>query len=68
MTEYLPRAELHQLTGFARPTKQAEWLAAMAIPHRVDGARVIVSRVHVQGWLEGKHVAQSGGFNWGAVR
>ncbi len=67
MTEYLTQAELHQLTGYARPTSQATWLKAKAVPHRLDGRRVIVSRVHVQAWLEGRNVASSG-LNLAAVR
>lgn len=67
MTEYLIPAELHQLTGYARKTQQAEWLKERAIPHKVEGSRVIVSRVHVQAWLEGKHTISSNGPNWARV-
>lgn len=67
MSEYLPPQELHQLTGYARPTSQAQWLKTHDIPHRLDGRRVIVSRVHVQSWLEGRNVV-SGGLNLGAIR
>lgn len=66
-TEYLPPPELHQLTGYARPTSQASWLKERGIPHRLDGRRVIVSRVHVQSWLEGRTVV-SGGINFASVR
>ena len=48
MNEYLNVLELHQLTGLARPGKQSEWLKQHSIPHRADGTRLIVSRVHVQ--------------------
>jgi hypothetical protein len=65
--EYLTPAELHQLTGFARPTSQASWLKERALPHRLDGRRVIVSRVHVQAWLEGRTVVSSG-LNLAAVK
>jgi hypothetical protein len=68
VTEYLPHTELHQLTGYARPTAQARWLAEQGIPHRQDGRRIIVSRLHVQRWLEGKATPNSGGFNWAAVK
>ena len=68
MTEYLSNQELHQLTGYARATSQASWLKDHAIPNRLDGRRVIVSRVHVQSWLEGRTVTSSGDFNWGSVK
>lgn len=68
MSEYLPPPELHILTGYARSTAQAAWLAERAIPHRVDGKRVIVSRVHVQAWLEGRTVASSSGLNLAGIK
>lgn len=67
MNEYLPPPELHALTGRVQPSKQAVWLKDHAIPHQVDGKRIIVSRVHVQSWLEGKIVV-SGGVNFAAMR
>lgn len=66
MTEYLPPPELHSLTGYARPGQQAAWLKDKAIPHRVDGKRIIVSREHVRAWLEGKSIA-TGGLNMSAI-
>lgn len=68
MTEYLTAQELHQLTGYARPTGQTDWLKAKGIPYREDGKRVIVSRVHVQSWLEGKPVLARTGLNVAAIR
>lgn len=68
MTEYLPSPELHALTGYARASSQAVWLKEKAIPHRLDGRRVIVSRIHVQAWLEGRNTAASNGPNWAAVK
>ena len=65
-SEYLSPFELHGLTGYSVRPKQIEWLKAAGIPHRVDGGRVIVSRVHVQAWIEGRTVV-SGGINFGAV-
>ena len=53
-SEYLSLYELHKLTDYARCAEQAAWLANKSIPHRVDGKRVIVSREHVKGWLEGR--------------
>ena len=68
MNEYLNPTELHQLTGYARSTQQASWLKEKSVAHRLDGRRVIVSRVHVQAWLEGKNSAGSSGPNWAAVK
>lgn len=68
MTEYLSTQELHQLTGYARAAQQGSWLAANRIPFKKDGTRVIVSRVHVQSWLEGKPVAARAGLNLAAIR
>lgn len=67
MTEYLNAAELHQLTDYARKQQQAAWLKERSIPHKLDNGRVIVSRVHVQAWLEGKHTISSNGPNWAKV-
>jgi Domain of unknown function (DUF4224) len=66
--EYLDAPELHRLTSAARAPTQAAWLKQKAIPHRVDGKRVIVSREHVRAWLEGRTVQQSTGPNWGALK
>jgi Domain of unknown function (DUF4224) len=68
MSEYLTAQELHQLTGYARPGMQAEWLKSKGIPHKQDGSRLIVSRVHVQSWLEGRPTLMRGGMNVGAIR
>jgi hypothetical protein len=68
MSEYLNSQDLHHLTGYARPGKQAEWLKQSGIPHRVDGSRVIVAHRHVTSWLEGRTVASSVGPNWSAVK
>jgi len=68
MGEYLNSPELHQLTGYARPTQQAAWLKFRGIPHKQDGARIIVSRVHVQAWLEGKPSLARHGMNTAAIR
>ena len=68
MNEYLNVLELHQLTGMARPGKQSEWLKTHAIPHRVDGSRLIVSRVHVQGWIEGRNIISSSGLNLAGIK
>ena len=67
VTEYLSSQELHQLTGYARSGQQADWLKEQGIPHRQDGGRLIVSRIHVQAWLEGKHTISSNGPNWAKI-
>ena len=68
MSEYLSLQELHQITGYARARQQAAWLAEQRIPHRLDGRRVILSRLHVQAWLQGRNSVTSGGPNWGVVK
>jgi hypothetical protein len=68
MSEYLNSTELHQLTGYARSTQQTAWLKFRCIPHKQDGSRVIVSRVHVQSWLEGKPTLARTGMNIAAIR
>lgn len=68
MNEYLPPPELHDLTGYARAGAQAAWLKEKGIAHRLDGRRVIVSRVHVRAWLEGRPVVQSLGLNRAAIK
>lgn len=68
MSEYLNSPELHQLTGYARSTQQAAWFKFRGIPFKQDGSRVIVSRVHVQSWLEGKPILARGGMNLAAIR
>lgn len=57
MSEYLGPSELHVLTGYARCTEQARWLAENSIPHRLDGKRIIASRVHIKTRL--KSIAQT---------
>lgn len=68
LPEFLSAVELHALTGYARPGQQAQWLKENGIPHKVDGRRVIVSRVHSRQWLEGRAVVISEGINFGAVK
>lgn len=60
MTAFLSAIELHQLTGYARPTSQASWLKEHGIAHRLVDRRVIVSHAHVKAWLEGRGVAPAG--------
>lgn len=67
-TTFLSPTELSLLSGYARPGKQAEWLANKGIPHQVDGRRVIASHAHVQNWLEGHCQGFSAGPNWSTVK
>lgn len=66
-TEFLSAAELHALTAYARGAEQDEWLTKEGIPHKLCGRRVVVSRLHVRAWLEGRPVVSSSGPNWSAV-
>jgi Domain of unknown function (DUF4224) len=68
MSEFLTQPDLHALTGYARTGKQTQWLKDHGLPHRVDGARVIVASKHVTDWLEGRTVVTPGEFNWGSVK
>lgn len=67
MSEYLDQAEIRTLTASCRVPTQANWLKERGIPHRLDGRRIIVSRVHVQAWLEGRPTRSSNGPNWAAL-
>lgn len=65
--EFLAPSELHQLTGAARVAAQGDWLTAQAVPHKLVDRRLIVSRVHVRAWLEGRSIITSKGPNWAAA-
>lgn len=67
MSEFLDVSELLRLTGYARVAEQAQWLVAHSIPHHKDGRRIIVSRMHVRLWLEGRLVQNHGQPNWAAL-
>ena len=68
VNEFLPQAELFTLTGYIRASAQAVWLKEHGIAHRLDGRRVIVSRLHVRAWLEGRPIVQSAGLNLSAIK
>ena len=68
MSELLSVQERHELTGYARAGQQSQWMREHGIPHRLDGKRVIVSRVHVQSWLSGRTMASSSGLNMAAIK
>ena len=58
MSELLSVQERHELTGYARAGQQAQWMREHGIPHRVDGKRVLVSRVHVAQVMTKKEIAK----------
>jgi hypothetical protein len=68
MSEYLTAEDIHALTGYARPGKQAMWLRDKGIPHRVDGLRVIICTTHCRNWLEGVTMIRSNGLNLAAIK
>jgi hypothetical protein len=59
--------ELRCLTDYSRAAEQSNWLKERGIPHRREGSRVIVSRIHVRQWLEGRELVVGEGVNWGAL-
>lgn len=68
MSELYSPTEIHALTGYAWPKTQSAWLVEHGVPHRLDGKRVIVSRVHVQQWLEGRTMPSSTGLRLAAIK
>lgn len=68
MSEYLDSRELKLLTDYKYRSKQAEWLKLKGIPFKLDGARLVVAKTHVQNWIEGKLVVQRGGMNLAAIK
>ena len=69
MSEYLAQTELYDLTGYAHTSKQVVWLAEQGIPHLKDNrGRLVVSREHVRGRLEGRTVVRSSGLNLAAIK
>ncbi len=66
-SEFLDSAEVRELTGFSRAAEQDDWLTNRGIPHRRDGRRIIICRVHARSWVEGRAVVSSNGPNWTAV-
>jgi hypothetical protein len=68
MSEFLSQSDLNTLTGYARPSKQTQWLKEQGIPHKVDGVRVIVTSRHATNWIEGRTVVCPGEFDWSSVK
>lgn len=67
-SEFLSPSEVRELTDYAHAKQQAEWLTERGIPHKLEARRVVLSRVHVRGWLEGRPMVAGGGVNLGAVK
>lgn len=66
--EYLSNQELSRLTGSSENRCKSRWLQGQRIPFKEDGRRLIVSRLHVQQWLEGKITLTHSGMNLSAIR
>jgi hypothetical protein len=67
-SEFLSASEVRELTDYAHAKQQAEWLTVRGIPHKLESRRVVLSRVHVRGWLEGRHMVAGSGINFGAIK
>jgi hypothetical protein len=68
VSEFLSPAEVKDLAGCVARDAQAEKLAALGVPFRRDGSRLIVSRDIARRWTCGESFRMSSGVNWGAVR
>lgn len=68
MSEYLDSRELKLLTDYAYKSRQAEWLKLKGIPFKLDGARLVVAKTHVQNWIEGKQITRRQGMNLAAIK
>lgn len=66
--EYLSNQELSRLTGTSENSSKSRWLKGNSIPFKEDGRRLIVSRLHVKQWLEGKITLTHSGMNLSAIR
>jgi hypothetical protein len=66
--EFLSAPEIRTLTGYAGRDAQCSKLDELGVPHRRDGARVLVSRFHARQWLLGEPLKQSRGVDWSAVK
>lgn len=66
-SEFLSSDELRELTDASRAGKQAAWLEENHVPYRHVGTRVLVSRMHIRAWLEGRAIVTSKGPNWAAM-
>ena len=67
-SEFLRQDEVKELTDFTHARQQSGWLTERGIPHKLEHRRVVLSRTHVRGWLEGRHMVSGSGINFGAIR
>lgn len=68
MSEFLSPAEVRELTGCVSRESQRTKLGVLGVPFRADGARILVSRIHVRAWLTGEELRQSQGPRLDLVR
>lgn len=67
MSEFFSPAEIRDLTAAKPVGRQEAWLKEKGIPYQRDGQRLIVLRIHIRAWVEGRPVVSSGGLNWSTV-
>ena len=68
MTELLSPAEVRALAGCVAREAQCNKLAELGVPFRRDGARILISRVHVRQWLAGEVLRMPAGPRLDLVR
>lgn len=68
MSELLSPVEVRELVGCVSREAQCSKLVSLGIPHRRDGARILVSRIHVRQWLNGEQLRPSVGPRLDLVR
>lgn len=66
--ELLSNTEIRTLAGCVARDAQCEKLGEMGVPYRRDGARILVSRVHVRQWLAGEQLRMPQGPRLDLVR
>lgn len=66
--EFLSDDELRDLTDKSQRRAQAEVLAALGLPFREVGRRIIVSREHARAWLRGDAVKPTRQPDFEAIR
>lgn len=68
MASVLSSEELSELTGYVRPTKQAEWLKKNGFTFRLNrNAQPKVDRTHYLSKMGVGPSSKSGGPNWSAM-
>jgi hypothetical protein len=68
VSEILSPAEVRDLAGCVAREAQCAKLEALGVPYKRDGARILISRVHVRQWLAGETLKQSAGPRLDLVR